>query len=186
VFVNSLCGGWYDEETTLERDEFNAVFAAHYTRVLRYVQRRVDDRGAAEEIAAETFLVAWSKRGHVEITVPWLYGTAANKIGDHYRRSQRKRAAEAALARRAEEAPEEVSPLDRLALTSAINVLTAKEREVVMLTYWERLPAKQVAEVVGGSEASIWVTLTRARTKMREHLHDFPHPATEGGDHALR
>jgi RNA polymerase sigma factor (sigma-70 family) len=173
-------------ELPLERDEFNAVFAAHYIRVLRYVQRRVDDRGTAEEIAAETFLVAWSKRGQVEISVPWLYRTAANKIGDHYRRSQRKRAAEAALARRAEEAPEEVSPLDRLALTSAIDSLTEKEREVVMLTYWERLPAKQVAEVMGGSESSIWVTLTRARTKIRKHLNDSSESATGGGDHALR
>lgn len=177
--------GGEEEGTALERDEFNAVFAEHYVRVLRYVQRRVDDAGVAEEIAAETFVVAWSKREHAEISVPWLYRTAANKIGDHYKRSQRKRAAEAALTRRAEEMPEGVSTLDRLALAAAMAELTPKEREVVMLTYWEGLSAREITQVVGGTDASVWVTLTRARAKMRQHMHDASDPSP-GGDHAIR
>lgn len=169
----------------LERDEFNAVFAAHYVRVLRYVQRRIEDAGAAEEIAADTFLVAWSKRDEREISLPWLYRTAANKIGDHYKRSQRKKAAEAALIRRAEEIPDTVSALDRIALAAAMAALAAKEREVVMLTYWEGLSAREAAEVVGVTESAVWAILTRARTKLRRHLHDTSDPSS-GGDHAIR
>jgi RNA polymerase sigma-70 factor (ECF subfamily) len=169
----------------VDRGEFNVVFAAHFVRVVRFVERRTSDAQTAEDIAAETFLVAWAKRDQVEVTLPWLYRTAANKIGDHYRRSQRKRVAEAALSRLLEEPAMGVPVLDRLALTAAISALNPREREVVMLTYWERLTAREVGEVIGRSESAVWVTLTRAREKMRGHLAESIRDL-QRGDHAIR
>ena len=169
----------------LDRDEFNTIFAAHYVRVVRYVERRTGDHGIAEEIAAETFLVAWSKRDRADITLPWLYRTAAHKIGDFYKRSRRKRAAEGALVRLAEEPPVGVSTLDRLALAAAMKALASREREVLMLTYWEGLTAREVGEVIGASESAVWVALTRARAKLRTGLSESI-PVVRGGDHAIR
>ena len=169
----------------LEREEFDRMFAECYVRVVRFVERRTGDHAIAEEIAAETFLVAWAKRHRAEISLPWLYRTARNKIGDHFRRSQRKRLAEQALARLAEEPETGISTLERLDLAAAMEALSSRERDVVMLTYWEDLTAREVGEVLGTSESAIWVALTRARKKLRDRLSEATSDAM-GGDHAIR
>ena len=50
------------EPTEAYRAEFLAIFDANYELVLAYAQRRLSDRTDAEEVAAETFEVAWRRR----------------------------------------------------------------------------------------------------------------------------
>jgi hypothetical protein len=49
---------------TASRDaeaQFDACFRAHYAEVLAYALRRLGERGAAEDVAAQTFAVAWRR-----------------------------------------------------------------------------------------------------------------------------
>jgi RNA polymerase sigma-70 factor (ECF subfamily) len=169
----------------VDKPEFDSLFAANFVKVQRYVERRIGDQSAAEEITAETFLLAWNRRARTQITLPWLYQTASHKIADHSKRQRRRQQAEDALLRLEEEAPEAMSMLDRLELHRALHALAPREREAVMLTYWEGLSAAEIGEVLGISEQAVWTTMSRARTKLRGHLVADPMP-TEGGDHAER
>lgn len=56
-----------------EHDRFTALYAEHYAAVLRYAARRVGAE-AARDIAAETFMTAWRRLGHVPPAqpLPWL------------------------------------------------------------------------------------------------------------------
>ena len=153
-----------------DTDAFRTFYRAHQRDVLRYVERRVADQSVAEEITAEAFTVAWRRWSTVEITLPWMYRTARNKIGDHYRRDERRRAAQLALERRAEEPPSGIAPIDRLALQEALRTLPDREREAILLTYWEGLDATEVAHALGASRSAMWTLLTRARGKLRGQL----------------
>jgi RNA polymerase sigma-70 factor (ECF subfamily) len=65
-----------------DRDgRFAACFERHYPRVLAYGLRRLPDRAAAEDAAAETFLVAWRRFGDAPADqLPWLLAVARNVI----------------------------------------------------------------------------------------------------------
>jgi RNA polymerase sigma factor (sigma-70 family) len=165
----------------LDDAEFRALFRQYFVPLIRYAERRLDDRSFAEDIVAETFLVAWNQHARgKEITAPWLYRTAANKLHDHYKRRRRKQAAEVALQRLIEEPPEQLDDLEAIALHAALASLTPRDREAVMLTYWEGLSAEDVAAVLGMTKAAVWTALSRARAHLRAHL-TTPTPVT-GGD----
>lgn len=154
-------------------DSFDEVFSANYALIVRYAERRLPSTSLAEDVAAETFAAAWSRWSRGEsVELPWLYRVAANKVVDHYRSSSRRQAIEEALARATGEARGELDWLDRIAVQRALLKLAARDREVIMLTYWEGLSASDIAVVIDASVASVWATLSRARKKLRIALDD--------------
>lgn len=151
---------------------FTSLFATHYVAILRYAERRIADQQVAEDIAADTFELAWVRMQEGrDVDRPWLFVTASFKLRDHYKRDSRRRAAEAALKRLVEEPVEHLRTLDQIAVHHALQTLTDREREAVMLTYWDGLPAGKVSQILRCSTSAIWVLLSRARTKLRGVLH---------------
>src|SRR5579859_4989159 len=76
------------EASFTEAEHFAIVFDRHAPHVHRYLARRVG-RQIADDLLAETFLVAFRKRhrydsGHRDAR-PWLYGIATNLVGQHRR-----------------------------------------------------------------------------------------------------
>src|ERR1700722_9916592 len=70
---------------------FAACFEVHYPRVLAYGLRRLPDRAAAEDAAAETFLVAWRRFGDAPSDqLPWLLAIARNVIYNVSRSARRR------------------------------------------------------------------------------------------------
>src|SRR5690348_3937017 len=67
---------------------FGVLFDRHAPEISRYVTRRLGP-DAADDLVAETFLVAFRKRGHYDPAChdarPWLYGIATRLIGRHRR-----------------------------------------------------------------------------------------------------
>lgn len=162
-------------------DSFDEVFSANYALIVRYAERRLPTTFLAEDVAAETFAAAWGRWSRGEsVELPWLYRVAANKVVDHYRSTSRRQAIEEALARAAEEARDELDWLDKIALQRALLKLPARDREVIMLTYWEGLSASDIAVVIDASVASVWATLSRARKKLRAALGDSAAQPVDG------
>lgn len=65
---------------------FDACFRAHYPEVLAYAQRRVGERGMAEDVAAQTFAVAWRRLSVLPgDPLPWLFGVARQVIRNETR-----------------------------------------------------------------------------------------------------
>ncbi|WP_127473639.1 RNA polymerase sigma factor [Microbacterium sulfonylureivorans] len=161
-------------------DAFRALFAEQWPAVYSYARRRVGDAGEAEEIAADVFRIAWEKQDPANpFGRPWLFRTAMNRLRDHYRRRSRRAKAEAALQRRIEEAPARAEVEDLLALRVAMKFLSEREREAVLLTYWEGLSAAEVGAVLGCAPGTVWTLMTRAREKLRVAMRDTA--PVEGG-----
>ncbi|MFI0819877.1 RNA polymerase sigma factor [Streptomyces sp. NPDC021098] len=160
------------------------IFATLYDRyapdIHRYVARRLGD-GAADDVTAETFLIAFRGRDRYDqerSTVrPWLYGIAANLIGKHRRAEVR---ALRALARTGvdpvaeswvERADSRVAAeVARRPLAAALAGLSARDRHVLLLIAWADLSYQEVAEALSIPVGTVRSRLNRARRKVRSAL----------------
>ena len=151
-------------------EAFSNFCRLHYPAVYASARRRVVDRGAAEDIASEVFRVAWqhSLAGQ-ELTVPWVYVVACNLIGNEYRRSSRSRALTDKVEQtfHASSWHHDDSNGD---VRRALSMLTAPEKEILFMAYWEDLSGLDIAKVLGCTPATAWVRLSRARSSLRRHL----------------
>lgn len=167
---------------------FEQLFSDSYAVVVRFVFLRVNDHVIAEELAAETFTIAWAKRGQATITRSWLFAVAHNLVGNEYQRRDRERGRVRGAAM-----DELVRVEDRRAdhehveLRVAMAQLSSPDALVLQLTYWQGLSAREVAQFMDCTTAAVWVRLTRARAALRALLDDpaplrFPQPSLDGAD----
>src|SRR5215472_16015554 len=79
-------------QSVAEPEQFKAIFARYFGEIHAYLARRVG-RKVADDLTAEVFLAAFSKRQHYDTARqcahPWLYGIATNLIGTHRRHERR-------------------------------------------------------------------------------------------------
>src|SRR4051794_22022968 len=167
---------------------FRAVYEQHGPAVFAYIARRVA-REHVDDLASETFMVAWRKLPpDVEEPLPWLYAVARRVVLSHHRSlCRRRRLVERLVALTSRDA-ESVAAAAELglrfdpALAAAFSRLTAYEQEALLLVAWEGLDHAQAARVVGCTAATFTVRLSRARSKLRAVLGDRPdrrpHPLT--------
>lgn len=160
---------------------FESVFRNAYPRVLAYALRRTDDRHGAEEVAAETFLIAWRRLDDVPAdSVPWLLGTA-RKVLANQRRSARRRDgglhAPLDAAERAVDPTTSTADLvaDREAFATAFAALEERDREVLALTAWEGLEPREAAVVMDCTATAFSVRLHRARRRLMKELRASGH-----------
>src|SRR5262249_9071285 len=146
----------------------------------RHLARRLGT-DLADELAAETFAVAFAKRGRYDLGVadarPWLFGIATRLAHRHWRREERelRRYARSGVAPAAP-APDRagVARADGAgagrAPAAALAALTAKERNVLLLYAWEQLAQPEIAVALGISPGTVKSRLHRARTRVRQSL----------------
>src|SRR4051812_25265412 len=116
---------------------FVALYEAHAGAVLAYARRRIGP-DQAEDVLAETFLVAWRRRRDVPAdALPWLYAVAANVLRNRARSARRQVALEARLA--AEPAFGATGDAPDPRLRDALAALKPIDREALLLTAWEGL-----------------------------------------------
>src|SRR5215216_1732042 len=71
----------------MDRDaqSFAALFQAHYRAVCQYIAARAEP-DVVEDVAADTFTVAWRRRDELpDEPRAWLLGTAARCLANHRR-----------------------------------------------------------------------------------------------------
>jgi RNA polymerase sigma-70 factor (ECF subfamily) len=166
---------------TMDRREtaFSKVYEQHYGAIHAYATRRVGVE-AADEVAAETFLIAWRRFDHIPaMPLPWLYGVARNVVLRHHGASHRETLARQAVEReRPAHAPDDV---DDPALWDAWSRLRPADREVLALVAWEELTVAEAARVLGCPAARFSVRLFRARRRL-ERLLTEPAPSIDSSE----
>jgi RNA polymerase sigma-70 factor (ECF subfamily) len=158
---------------------FCAIYEQHGPAIHAYLARRV----AAEhvdDLAAETFTVAWRKLpSDVDEPLPWLYAVARREVLAHRRKlagGSRLVARLAAFApRTAEDAALAHAEMGLEApLAAAFARLTDTEKEALLLVAWEELDYAQAGRVVGCTAATFSARVSRARAKVRDALTATP------------
>ncbi|AEE44821.1 RNA polymerase sigma factor [Cellulomonas fimi] len=151
-----------------DAQRFAALWEQHAPRVQAWTLRHVD-RDTAQEVVAETFLVAWRRLADVPgDALPWLLVVARNTLRNHRRSAYRARQLHGVLAALAPPPPDDpaAAVAERQALLRALADLSTSDREAVLLVAWDGLTAAQAAEVLGCSPAAFKMRLSRARRRL--------------------
>jgi RNA polymerase sigma factor (sigma-70 family) len=172
--------------------QFGVIFDRHYKAVRRFLTRLVPVE-AADDLAAETFLIAFRRRGAFRLEAtsarPWLLGIAANLLRRHARQNRRMWRAHLRHAIGREAASNDPwldadARLDAAALADrlagALLRLRAQDREVLLLYVLGDLSYEEVAQAMGIPVGTVRSRLARARRIVRELLGE--HRAIDGHD----
>jgi RNA polymerase sigma factor (sigma-70 family) len=164
-------------QTDLEHESFRRLFDSAYRPLLAYALRRTQRREDAEEIVADTLLVAWRRRVDMPAgadAIPWLYGIARRLVANQRRGQGRRRRLERLLEPLTPPAfdPGELAEAADMtrAVIAASRRLRENDQEVLRLAAWEGLSHMQIAVSLGCSENAAALRLRRARQRLREEL----------------
>ncbi|AWS43705.1 RNA polymerase sigma factor [Streptosporangium sp. 'caverna'] len=165
------------------RDRFTVLYSSCYSSVYAYAVSRAG-RQLAEEVASETFCVAWRRIDDVpDEALPWLLGVARNVLRESYRAEARRQSLENELSTwgsvtelTARDVAESVT--ERTAVLRGLAALSDGDREVLTLVAWHGLRAVDAAKVVGCSTATFFVRLHRARRRLERAMAAEPDAIT--------
>ena len=155
---------------------FETLYRNHVGAVAAYALRRAS-REVAEDVVADTFLVAWRKLDRVpDKPLPWLYAVARRTLANHRRSAARRESLASRLQLEFRTIPP--NPVD-LGFLDALRSLRADDREVLMLVAWEGLTATEAAEALGCSPVACRIRLHRARKRLAGALEATARPSSE-------
>jgi RNA polymerase sigma-70 factor (ECF subfamily) len=146
------------------------LFERHSAALLRFADRLLSDRTAAEEVTQEVFVKVITRAhqydGRAEVA-SWLFAIAANACRD--RRRRERRASVVPLEAIAEPAQKGEGVESRLlsrerraAVRQALSDLSEEQREALVLARYHGLPYSEIASVLGISVGAVKTRIFRA------------------------
>jgi RNA polymerase sigma-70 factor (ECF subfamily) len=186
IFARLKSAAFHELVTSSMQGDQEAVatlFAWIRPAIVRYCRSRIGRSGSAfssaDDVAQEicmAVLGALSRYGdEPESFLPFVYGIAAHKVADHYRRAGRDRSDPAA------DVPDGVdtsaSPEQQIMaadlrdrLDQLLATLPPRQREILILRLVVGLSAQETASAVGLTPTAVRVTQHRALAKLRNAL----------------
>lgn len=161
-----------DGAVTVER-AYEELFRTFHPVLLTAALNRLNHRGDAEDVTAEVFSAAWRRRAEADVvfTLPWLYATLRNIVGNEYRRRERAaRRHEKSAAAAAESVVESGYDDEAREIRQLIARLDPPDRELIWMAYWEELTREEMAAILGCSHTALRVRLMRARHRLKTAL----------------
>ncbi len=152
--------------------EFEELYKLHLNSIIRHVYHKVNNRQIAEDIAQETFYLAYVKWEQVRRSpapLRWLYQTANYKVMELYRRASNyptvsiDDAVDVAVS---EEVSQQMSELEIIADDS----LTKEEWLLVKKYFIIGYTVEELAKEMGITTNNLRVRLSRATSKLRKNM----------------
>lgn len=135
------------------------LYKQYYALIFKYILYLTHDREVTNDLLQETFLRYFQAKKPVQQERALLIKIARNLVYDHWRR---KRLLSFIPYRKDDRIDEQPLPFelleqqeDVIALYDALQKIKLSYREAVVLRYIEELPVKEVAELLGCSEAQV-------------------------------
>lgn len=154
--------------------DFTDFFNAESDRLLRACWAISLDREVARDVAQEAFTRAWSNwdrvgrrdaaRRGLPSPAAWCRTVALNLLRDNWRREQTSRSAVLPAAE-----PVDLAASD-LDLRDALEQLSPRQREALVLHHLLDLPVEECASLMTLSESSVKTHLQRGREQLQQRL----------------
>lgn len=160
-----------------DEDAFKELYERYYKTVYLYAYRILGEE--ALDVANESMMEIWrgAKRfkGRSQAST-WIFGIVANKVRKRLKGASRYAGEEGLEGVRSEEpSPEEVSHRSGLRekFKEALHRLSPEHREVLHLAYYEDLPLKEIAEILGCPVNTVKTRMFYARRRLRQILEEM-------------
>ena len=149
--------------------QLEAIFRAHVADLYRYIYRQVHQAVIAEDLTSSVFLKAlrWLQQDRSPKSVKgWLYATARSLIADYWRECAQ---INLLALETAEEMPalspesnDEQQQLRQISLLRLLDGLPPRERDVLILRYFQGYSAAEIGQALGLSATYVRVLQLRA------------------------
>jgi RNA polymerase sigma factor (sigma-70 family) len=168
------------EKSRREPERFAVIFDRYFPQIHRYVASRLG-HSAADDVAAETFLTAFDRRGRYDLGRPkasaWLYGIATHLIGRHWRAEERMYRALERSGVDGDDGGHADRVADRVSaeqmqpqLAAGLAGLSQGDRDALLLTACGQLSYDEVALALDIPAGTVGSRLNRARKHLRQAL----------------
>lgn len=163
---------------------FTEIFDRYVSDISRFLLRRAG-QNAAEDLVAETFIIAFRIRGNFDLTAknarPWLYGIATNVLRHHFRAEGRARQAQEHLQARMavddlgdEWTPEADERTEFLRLQplldAALGELDPDWRDALLLFAYADMTYEEISQALVIPIGTVRSRISRSRARLRELL----------------
>ena len=161
----------------LEEATLGTIFDMYYQPLYRYIYHQVGHTETAEDLVTEVFkrfLEGLSKgRGPKRHLQAWLYQVARNLIADEFRRNAHHNHSQ--LDDHLADANEDIESQTQGAILGqhakqALKHLTPKQRDVIILKFFEGLENAQIAQIMNLEVGSVKSLQHRGLAALRRHL----------------
>ena len=152
------------------REEFAAAVTQHSRRMFRAARSVLDSDADAEDAVGQAVLQAWQsldKLRDKEAVRPWLVKIAVNCAY-----AQRRRQGQVVYLDDLPQEPAAPEPPQTGGLWEAVCALPPDRRAAVTLFYYEDMPEREIAKVLGVPLGTVKSRLSRARKQLKEMLCD--------------
>jgi RNA polymerase sigma factor (sigma-70 family) len=165
-------------------DQFAEKYQQFFPRVFAYVYGCVRNVHEAEDLVAEVFERAFLKMGSLrndEAFSTWLFTIARNIVISHARKRGRESAVDpdilkSVVATNVSVENEILVREEVAAVVDCLKMFPQRERDIVSLKFDAELTNRQIAKIMGLSEANVRVILFRTLRKLREMMKSRPSP----------
>ncbi len=151
------------------REALGTLFARHHRSVYALCYRMTGDTAVADDLAQESFLRLLRYKENFDgrsLFTTWLYRVVRNLCLDHLSRRKRERRMQERLSLETEDGDVDGAPDDRVELLErALYALDPDKREVIVLSRFQGLNYREIAQVL---ECSVGAVKTRAHRALRE------------------
>ena len=156
------------------------VWDAFHAPLERFIRRRISDEHTAEDVLQDVFLKIHQRMetlNEVRKLESWIYQITRNAIIDSYRSSRSMTTLEAAeVLEMPEELPDDDVVSELLPCVRAmVKSLPAMDRQALVLTEYQGLTQKELAERLGLSFSGAKSRVQRAREKLKQQLLECCH-----------
>jgi len=144
------------------------LLRAVWPHAYRMARTIVEDHATAEDVAQEAcaqVLDALDRLRDPERFVPWCFRIVVNAASGRLRTARRDRRLELAV-----EAPEPLSPDERLDIRRAIDTLDRASRVAIVLRYYHDLSSAEIARITQSTPVTVRWRLMRAHRRLRALL----------------
>jgi RNA polymerase sigma-70 factor (ECF subfamily) len=158
-----------------DREALRVIYEIHASKVYNMALRRVGNASLANDITQDVFLTIYDKsidfRGDAKVGT-WLYRIAFNKCMDEINKrkkhSNSNEFTEQVHLQSIPASPEQEIGLD--AILGAIDKLKESQKQAFTLVYLDKIPQKEVAEILNMNIKALESLLFRARSSLQNIL----------------
>ena len=148
----------------------------HSPKIASYLKRRSYPLSEADldDLLEEVLEVAWRRLDDVPdgFELPWMIGVARNVLSNARRKDQRRRAMQSRLRPLEDTSSAEDHMIADAELNRALTRLKPREREVLLLHFWEGLDVEELGVALSITRNNAKVRLSRATARLRVFLEE--------------
>lgn len=158
---------------------FETIFDRHFPRLFRFGMTLLQDEDIIKDCIQNLFIELWEKRAQltsIEQIEPYLYKSLRNRVYNQYNAEKRKTEMLELLQKNeltsinSSGDSDFNTKTDQTNLKTLVNELPIRQREAVMLIFFENYSYEKASEILSINIQSLYKLVSRAVSSLRSNL----------------